>query len=218
LADKAYDAFGQVHLLFNNAGIGAGGVAWEATWNDWEWAMGVNLWGVIHGIKVFLPRMLPQQTECHVVNTSSGAGLIAGAGSAPYVTTKHAVVALSENLYLGLQQRKSPIKVSVLCPGVTRTNIAYCERNRPDELKNPPEPMSPERQAGLAALKSILEKSTSSEKVAEAVFDAIRSEQFYILTDPRWMELIQMRTEKLLKLENPVDPTPTVVRLLSAEA
>ena len=144
--------------------------------------------------------------------------MIAGAGSAPYVTTKHAVVVLSENLYLGLKQRKSAIGVSVLCPGVTRTNIAYCERNRPEELKNPAEPMSPERQAGLAALKAILEKSTSSEKVAEATFDAIRREQFYVLTDRRWMELIEMRAEKLLKLENPGDPTPTVMRLVSAEA
>lgn len=218
LADKAYDAFGQVHLLFNNAGIGAGGVAWEATWKDWEWAIGVNLWGVINGIKVFLPRMIAQQTECHVVNTSSGAGLIAGAGSAPYVTTKHAVVALSENLYLGLAQRKSPIKVSVLCPGTTRTNIAFCERNRPEELKNAVEPMTPERQAGLAALKAILEKSTPSEKVAENIFDAIRKEQFYVLTDPRWMEMIQMRVERLLKLENPLDPTPAVIKLLHSEA
>jgi NAD(P)-dependent dehydrogenase (short-subunit alcohol dehydrogenase family) len=217
LADDAYDAFGQVHLLFNNAGIGAGGVAWEASWNDWEWAIGVNLWGVIHGVKVFLPRMIAQQTECHVVNTSSGAGLIAGAGSAPYVATKHAVVALSENLYLALEQRKSPIKVSVLCPGVTRTNIAYCERNRPQELQNPPAPMTPERQAGLNAFKAILERSMPSEKVAEAAFDAIRKEQFYVLTDPRWMQMIEMRTEKLLKLENPVDPTPAVIKLLNAE-
>ena len=218
LADKAYDAFGQVHLLFNNAGIGAGGVAWEATWNDWEWAINVNLWGVINGIKVFLPRMIAQQTECHVVNTSSGAGLIAGAGSAPYVTTKHAVVALSENLFLGLAQRKSPIKVSVLCPGTTRTNIAFCERNRPEDLRNPPEPMTPERQAGLAALKSILEKSTPSEKVAADVFEAIRKEQFYVLTDPRWMEMIQMRVQRLLKLENPIDPTPAVIKLLNPQA
>lgn len=218
LADQAYDAFGQVHLLFNNAGIGAGGVAWEATWNDWEWAIGVNLWGVINGIKVFLPRMIAQQTECHVVNTSSGAGLIAGAGSAPYVTTKHAVVALSENLYLGLAQRKSPIKVSVLCPGTTRTNIAFCDRNRPVDLRNPAQPMTPEREAGLAALKSILEKSTPSEKVAEDVFNAIRKEQFYVLTDPRWMEMIQMRVERLLKLENPLDPTPAVIKLLNPQA
>ena len=218
LAEKAYDAFGQVHLLFNNAGIGAGGVAWEATWNDWEWAIGVNLWGVINGIKVFLPRMIAQQTKCHVVNTSSGAGLIAGAGSAPYVTTKHAVVALSENLYLGLAQRKSPIKVSVLCPGTTRTNIAFCDRNRPVDLRNSAQPMTPEREAGLAALKSILEKSTPSEKVAQDVFDAIRKEQFYVLTDPRWMEMIQMRVERLLKLENPLDPTPAVIKLLNPQA
>jgi NAD(P)-dependent dehydrogenase (short-subunit alcohol dehydrogenase family) len=217
LADAAYGEFGAVHLLFNNAGVGAGGAAWEATWNDWEWVMGVNLWGVIHGVKVFLPRMIAQNTECHVVNTSSGAGLIAGAGSAPYVTTKHAVVALSESIFLALQQRKSLVKVTVVCPGTTRTNIAYAERNRPEDLRNPPEPMTPERQAGLAALKGILERSMPAELVADAVFEAIRNEQFYVLNDPRWMELVQMRVEKLLKLENPVDPTAAVIRLLAVQ-
>jgi NAD(P)-dependent dehydrogenase (short-subunit alcohol dehydrogenase family) len=131
LARQAFDAFGQVHLLFNNAGVAAGGAAWEATWNDWEWVIGVNLWGVIHGIKVFTPLMLAQNTECHIINTSSSAGLIAGGSSAPYSVTKHAVVALSESLYLTLQQRNSLVKVSVLCPGLVRTNIINAERNRP---------------------------------------------------------------------------------------
>lgn len=124
LARQTLDAFGQVHLLFNNAGVAAGGAPWEATWNDWEWVTGVNLWGVIHGVKVFTPLMLAQNTECHIINTSSAAGLIAGGGSAPYAVTKHAVVALSESLYLTLEQRNSQIKVSVLCPGLVRTNIA----------------------------------------------------------------------------------------------
>jgi NAD(P)-dependent dehydrogenase (short-subunit alcohol dehydrogenase family) len=110
LARQALDAFGQVHLLFNNAGVGAGGAPWEATWNGWEWVIGVNLWGVIHGVKVFTPLMLAQNTECHIVNTSSAAGLIVGGGSAPYAATKHAVVALSESLYLTLQQRNSLVK------------------------------------------------------------------------------------------------------------
>jgi NAD(P)-dependent dehydrogenase (short-subunit alcohol dehydrogenase family) len=94
LARQALDTFGQVHLLVNNAGVGAGGVPWEATWNDWDWVIGVNLWGVIHGVKVFTPLMLRQNTECHIINTSSGAGLIASGGSAPYAVTKHAVVAV----------------------------------------------------------------------------------------------------------------------------
>ena len=150
LARQAFDAFGEVRLLFNNAGVAAGGAPWEATWNDWEWVIGVNLWGVIHGVKVFTPLMLAQNTECHIVNTSSAAGLIVGGGSAPYAVTKHAVVALSESLYLTLQQRNSLVKVSVLCPGLVRTNIADAERNRPADLRNEPVAMTPEMQAGLA--------------------------------------------------------------------
>ena len=151
LARQSFDAFGQVHLLFNNAGVAAGGAPWEATWNDWEWVMGVNLWGVLYGVKVFTPLMLAQNTECHIVNTSSAAGLIVGSGSAPYAVTKHAVVALSESMYLALEQRKSLVKVSVLCPGVVRTNIFNVERNRPPELRNEAVPLTPEMQAGQAA-------------------------------------------------------------------
>src|SRR3954453_9265071 len=143
LAERAFDAFGQVHLLVNNAGVAAGGPPWDATWNDWEWVIGVNLWGVIHGLKVFTPRMLAQNTECHIVNTSSAAGLVVGGGSAPYAVTKHAVVALSECMYTSLPPN-SLLKVSVLCPGVVRTNIFNVERNRPAELRNEPAPMSPE--------------------------------------------------------------------------
>ena len=215
LARQAVDAFGQVHLLFNNAGVGAGRSAWEATWNDWEWVIGVNLWGVIHGVKIFTPLMLAQNTECHIVNTSSTAGLIAGGGLAPYVVSKHGVVALSESLYLSLQQRNSLVKVSVLCPGLVRTNIIDAERNRPAGLRDEPVAMTPEMQAGLAAFRAVMEAAMPPSKVADVVFDAIRNEQFYILPHPEWLEAVQLRTDKLLRMENPVNPAPIAAKLVS---
>jgi len=214
LARQTGDAFGQVHLLFNNAGVAAGGAPWEATWNDWEWVIGVNLMGVIHGVKVFTPIMLAQNTECHIVNTSSMAGLIVGSGSAPYAVTKHAVVALSENLYLTLEQRKSLVKVSVLCPGLVRTDIINAERHRPAELQNEPAPRTPEMEAGLAAFKAALDASMPPAQVAEAVFNAIRNERFYVLSHPEWTEVIQLRTDKLLPMENPQNPMAAVLKLL----
>jgi len=215
LARQTLDRFGLVHLLFNNAGVAAGGAPWEATWNDWEWVIGVNLWGVIHGVKVFTPLMLAQNTECHIINTSSTGGLIAGGISAPYAVTKHGVVALSESLYLTLQQRNSLVKVSVLCPGLVATNIADTERHRPAELRNEPVPMTPEMQAGLAAFKAAMEASMPSLEVADVVFDAIRREQFYILSHPEWIEAIQLRTDKLLRMENPQSPAATLMKLIS---
>ncbi len=215
LARQALDAFGQVHLLFNNAGVAAGGAPWEATWNDWEWVIGVNLWGAIHGVKVFTPLMLAQNTECHIINTSSTAGLVVGGGSASYAVTKHAVVALSESLYLSLQQRNSLVKVSVLCPGIVRTNIANAERNRPAELRNEPVPMTPEMQAGLAAFKAAMEAGMDPLQVAEVVFDAIQKEQFYILPHPEWVDVIQLRTDRLLRMENPQNPTATILKLMN---
>ena len=214
LARQALDAFGQVHLLFNNAGVGAGGSAWEATWNDWEWVIGVNLWGVIHGVKVFTPLMLAQNTECHIVNTSSAAGLAASSFSAPYAVTKHAVVALSEGLYLTLQQRNSLVKVSVLCPGTVRTNIGDAESHRPAELRNEPVSMTPERQAARAALHAAIEAGMPPLQVADVVFDAIKKEQFYILPHPEWIELVQLRTDNLLRMENPQNPAATVAKLM----
>ena len=215
LARQALDAYGQVHLLFNNAGVAAGGAPWEATWNDWEWIIGVNLWGVIHGVKVFTPLMMAQNAECHIVNTSSAAGLVVGNGSAPYAVTKHAVVALSECLYLSLQQRNSMVKVSVLCPGLVHTNIDSGERNRPAELRNEPVEITPQMQAGLAAFKAALEASMSPLQVADVVFAAIRNEQFYVLPHPEWMEAVQLRTDNLLRMENPQNPMATILKLIS---
>jgi NAD(P)-dependent dehydrogenase (short-subunit alcohol dehydrogenase family) len=215
LARQTMDAFGQVHLLFNNAGVAAGGAPWEATWNDWEWVIGINLWGVIHGAKVFTPLMLAQNTECHIVNTSSAAGLVVGSGSDPYAVTKHAVVALSENMYLSLLRKKALVNVSVLCPGMVNTNIVEAERHRPAELKNPPVEMTPEMQAGLAAFKAAMDASMTADEVSGIVFQAIRKNQFYILTHPEWTEVIQLRTDKLLRMENPENPSAIVMKLVS---
>lgn len=217
LARRAFDAFGQVHLLFNNAGVAAGGAPWEATWNDWEWVIGVNLWGVIHGVKVFTPRILEQKTECHIVNTASMAGLMAGGISSSYSVTKHAVVALSEALHLWLEQRKALVKASVLCPAMVRTDVGNCERHRPSELKNPAMEPSPEMKAGRAAFDAIIARGMPPERVAEIVFDAIRKEQFYIITDSRWMEAVRLRTDKLIALENPVSAAPVLARILNMQ-
>lgn len=216
LAREAFDTFGAVHLLFNNAGVAAGGAPWEATWNDWEWIIGVNLWGVIHGVKIFTPLMLAQNTECHIVNTSSTAGLTVGSFSAPYAATKHAVVALSESLYLALEKQNALVKASVLCPGLVNTNINNVERNRPAELANEPVPLSPEMQAGRAAFNALMASSTPPQQVAETVFEAIRKEQFYILTHPEWIDVIRLRTDKLLAMENPENASALIVRILNA--
>lgn len=214
LARLALEAFGQVHLLFNNAGVGAGGSPWEATWNDWEWVIGVDLWGVIHGVKIFTPLMLAQNVECHIVNTASMAGLMAGGITAPYSVAKHGVVALSESLYLSLEQRKAQVKVSVLCPGLVRTDIGNGERNRPAELRNAPVDLSAEMKAGRAAFEALIAASMPPDRVAEMVFDAIGKEQFYIVTHPEWMEAARLRTDKLLKLENPESAAPVLAKIL----
>lgn len=217
LAQRAFNEFGQVHLLFNNAGVAAGGAPWDATWNDWEWVLGVNLWGVIHGVKIFTPLMLAQDTECHIVNTASMAGLMAGGISATYCVSKHAVVALSESLYLWLEQRRAQVKVSVLCPGMVRTDVGNCERNRPAELKNPLVELSPEMRAGRAAFDAIIARGMEPVQVAEKAFEAIRKEKFYIVTHPEWMEAARLRTDKLMALENPVSAAPLLGRILNLQ-
>src|SRR6185503_2955235 len=131
LAQKTLDACGVVHLLVNNAGVAAGSSVWASTWEEWEWVMNVNLWGVIHGVKIFAPLMLAQDTEAHIVNVASVAGLLPDHPCAPYQVTKHAVVSLTENLYYSLVEQNSKVKVSVLCPGWVKTEILTAERNRP---------------------------------------------------------------------------------------
>jgi len=214
LARKTIDAFGAVHLLVNNAGIGAGMSPWEATWNDWEWVISVDLWGVIHGVKVFTPIMLAQNTECHIVNTASLAGLMAGYSSAPYAATKHAVVALSECLYLALEQRHARVKVSVLCPGNVKTNIMRAERNRPLRLRNEPVEIPPHEQAFLDFMNAFVEAGISPLQVADQVFEAIKEERFYILTHPEFTPAVQLRMDSLVSGDNPRNPTDTMMKFI----
>ena len=202
LAHKTLDAFGAVHLLCNNAGVGAGTSIWESTMADWEWVMGVNLWGVIHGVRVFVPIMLAQDTASHIVNTASMAGLISGPGLGVYRVTKHGVVTLSETLYHELAQRGAKVKVSVLCPGYVNTRIMEAARNRPVPLP-PTQPQSAEEAARWDAMRHAVQTGMPPAQVADAVFKALRGDQFYILTHPEWKEGVRTRMEDILQERNP---------------
>jgi len=205
LARKTLDAFGAVHLLVNNAGVGAGGSAWDSTLADWKWVIGVNLWGVIYGTQTFVPILLGQNVEAHVVNVASVAGLVPVHASAAYQVTKHAVVALSENTYYALKLRNAKVSVSVLCPGWVRTRIMDSERNRPADLQNPPErqQLTPEMEAVLQYYRSQCEAGLDPAIVAQMVFDGMRAERFYILTTTDFDPVVQARMESILRRLDP---------------
>jgi NAD(P)-dependent dehydrogenase (short-subunit alcohol dehydrogenase family) len=202
LAQKTLEVFGAVHLLCNNAGVGTEAAIWESTLEEWEWVMGVNLWGVIHGVRVFVPLMLAQDTECHIVNTASMAGLISGPGLGAYKVTKHAVVSLSETLYHELAERATRVRVSVLCPGIVNTRIMESARNRPGHLP-PTEPLGPVSGARWEALRQLVPAGMPPVQVADAVFEALRKDQFYILTHPEGKESVRTRMEDILQERNP---------------
>jgi NAD(P)-dependent dehydrogenase (short-subunit alcohol dehydrogenase family) len=205
LARKTLSAFGAVHLLCNNAGVATGSSVWESSLADWEWVLGVNLWGVIHGVRAFVPLMLEQEARGHIVNTASMAGLIAGPELGPYRISKHAVVALSETLYHQLAQRRANVDVSVLCPGSVRTRITSSTRNRPAG-DSPEKPKS----AGDAALREAERRTLWGEvppaHVADHVFAAIQANRFYVFTHPDLKERLRARMEDLLDGRNPAAP------------
>jgi NAD(P)-dependent dehydrogenase (short-subunit alcohol dehydrogenase family) len=207
LAQKTLEAFGAVHLLCNNAGVGTEAAIWESTIAEWEWILGVNLWGVIHGVRVFVPLMLAQDTECHIVNTASLAGLISGPGLGAYKVTKHGVVALSETLHHELAERGAKVKVSVLCPGIVNTRIMESARNRPGHLP-PTEPRGVASGARWEALRRLVPAGMHAAQVAAAVFAALRKDQFYILTHPEGKEAICTRMEDILQERCPTPPGP----------
>lgn len=206
LARQTLDAFGAIHLLFNNAGvIGSGAAIWENTQVDWEWVLGVNLWGVIHGVRVFTPIMLAQNVDCHIVNTASMAGVTAGPGMGVYRASKHAAVSISETLYLDLAQRGAKIKVSVLCPGWVNTRIMDAARNRPAELQNQPREAHADAQAEALeqTFRQTVRMGMSPQQAADLVFDAIRDERLYIVTHPDWKPMLQTRMMNILQERNP---------------
>jgi len=205
LARKTVNSFGAVHLLCNNAGVGiAPKATWETTLEDWQWCLGVNLWGVIHGIRTFVPIMLKQNSEGHVVNTASVAGLLSLPYGAIYHATKHAVVAITESLHHELFLSGSKIKVSVLCPGFIRTSILDCYRNRPAEFGTQTVEEATTVPSVLAAYEKVIEAGFPPQFVAEQVFHAIWHEKLYIHTTSEFHELIRQRAEDIVGQRNPV--------------
>ncbi len=190
LADRAWRELGRVHVLCNNAGVALWGGLERATHRDWEWAMGVNLWGVIHGIEAFVPRMIAQQEPGHIVNTASMAGLIASQGLGVYNTTKYAVVGLSETLQKDL--RGYGIGVSVLCPMGVKTAIRQSARNRPAALVNP------EGQAAGGEV-DLIGRSLEPEHVAERVLRAICDDRLYVITHEEGLVPLRRRFERMAR-------------------
>ena len=202
LRDAAVERFGAVHVVCNNAGVSAAGPTWLATEDDWSWVLGVNLWGVIHGVRAFTPLML-EQGEGHIVNTASMAGLTSPPGMALYNVSKHAVVALSETLFGDLATTGTGVGVSVLCPGWVNTKIHLAHRNRPRDEASAPEEATEEQQAMLDMVGSLLATGLDPADVATMVVDAVRTQRFYILTHPDWKPMIEARVRRILAEDDP---------------
>jgi NAD(P)-dependent dehydrogenase (short-subunit alcohol dehydrogenase family) len=200
LASLAFDEFGNVHLLFNNAGVAALGPVWSATPEDWKWVLGVNLLGVAHGIQSFVPRMIAAGEDGHIVNTSSGAGLVAVAGSGVYCASKHAVVALSECLFKDLEIAGSKLKVSVLCPALAKTGIAESNRHRPAHLASTNPNSAPFDQRVRAGMDA---SDVSAADVARITMEAICDDDFYILPNPGVRSGVEKRLRDMISDHRP---------------
>jgi len=224
LADSAMARFGAVHLVFNNAGVGAGGLVWENSEEDWEWVLGVNLWGAIHGVRVFTRVML----ECAaqdpgyrgwIVNTASMAGLLNSPALGIYNVSKHAVVALTETLYHDLKLVDAPIGTSVLCPYFIPTAIAQSHRHRPDELRTDEIMTASQMAAQALTEKAVGSGKVSAADVARLTFDAIREERFYVFSHPQALGAVAERMDALVHARQPADPyaaTPHLKEILKA--
>jgi NAD(P)-dependent dehydrogenase (short-subunit alcohol dehydrogenase family) len=207
LARAAFAKFGGAHLLFNNAGVaGGGGYVWESSAKDWQWILGVNLLGVVHGIRAFVPRMLEQDCECHVVNTASAAGLVSAPLMSAYNASKHAVVTLSETLFHDLRLANAKVGVSVLCPAYVPTNIRSSERNRPRELTDDAPPTPSQIAARERSEKAIASGRLSAAEVARRTFEAVREGRFYVITHPKMLASVELRIQDILAQRNPSDP------------
>jgi NADP-dependent 3-hydroxy acid dehydrogenase YdfG len=199
LANSAMKKFGSIDLAFNNAGVGSGGLIWENSLNDWEWVMGVNVMGVVHGIHYMTPIMLQQNREAHIVNTASVAGLLTAQLMGIYNVSKHSVVA-------DLRTINSSVGVSVLCPAFVPTGIHQSHRNRPDALKTSDAPTASQLAAQKSSEKAVTSGKMTAPQVAVQVFDAIAKNQFYIFTHPKIMASVALRHEDIALVRNPTDP------------
>ncbi|CAN7316044.1 SDR family mycofactocin-dependent oxidoreductase [compost metagenome] len=211
LADAAIEAFGQVNLLFNNAGVGAGGLIWENSEKDWEWVLGVNLYGVVHGVRIFTPLMLAAAGkdpayQGHIVNTASMAGLLNPPAMGVYNVSKHAVVALTETLYQDLGLVTEQVRCSVLCPYFVPTGINQSQRNRPADLANQAPPTRSQLVSQALSDKAVGSGKVTAAEVAQLTFDAIRDESFYIYSHPQALAPVRQRFEDIVGQRNPGDP------------
>jgi NAD(P)-dependent dehydrogenase (short-subunit alcohol dehydrogenase family) len=203
LRERTLQHFGAAHLIHNNAGVGVGGPIWEVSEEEWRWIIGVNLWGVIHGINAFVPVLL-EQGEGHVVNTASVAGLSSTPGLGPYTATKHAVVAVSESLFKDLRSAGATIGVSVLCPAFVQTGIAQSDRNRPAWAPEHDPAGAEERTSFIQAM---VDGGIQPQTVADRVFEAVHDGTFYILTHPEVKPALALRHEDILE-GRPPSPGP----------
>jgi NAD(P)-dependent dehydrogenase (short-subunit alcohol dehydrogenase family) len=206
LAARTLDAFGAVHVVCNNAGIAPLGVVWENTVADWQWTLGVNLWGVIHGVRVFTPFLLRQDDEGHIVNTASVAGLIAPPGMGMYNVSKHAVVALSETLHHDLALRGAKVRCSVVCPAYFPSGIAESERSRPAALSETRAKSAEDLERDDKMRRAVRSGRLTAAEIANRVFEAIREERFYVLTHPRILPAVEARMREILEGRNPGNP------------
>ena len=212
LAAQVKARFGAPHFVFNNAGVGAGGLLWENSVADWNWVLGVDLWGVIHGVRLFVPMMLEAAAKDpayrgHVTNTASMAGLVAPPNMGIYNTAKAAVVNLTETLYHDLNLVTDQIGASLLCPYFVPTGITHSERNRP--AGEPEAPLTRSQQIGRALTeKAVTSGKVTAEQVAQKVFAAIGANQFYVFSheSPRALGNISSRMQNMVEMRNPVDP------------
>ncbi|MBU3712219.1 MAG: SDR family oxidoreductase [Limnohabitans sp.] len=210
LAKAVEQRFGAPNFVFNNAGVAAGGLVWENTLEDWQWVMGVNLWGVIHGVRLFTPMMLAAAAkdpgfQGHIVNTASMAGLLTPPNMGIYNVTKHAVVSLTETLYQDLKLVTDQIGASVLCPYFVPTGIHHSDRNRPSNLAAD-KPTKSQLIGQAMSEKAVSSGKVSAADVAQKVFDAIAADQFYVYSHPRALGNVQRRTEAIVQGANPPDP------------
>ena len=211
LGAATLERFGAPHLVFNNAGVGSGGLIWEHTLKDWEWVIGVNLMGVAHGVRVFTPMMLAAAQadpgwEGHIVNTASMAGLLNAPNMGAYNVSKHAVVSLSETLYQDLRLVTDQVSASVLCPFFVPTGIHTSERNRPSEMQEPAPPTRSQLIGQAMASKGVTRGKVSAEDVAQMVVDAVLADRFYIYSHPKALATVQTRLEDIMLQRNPTDP------------
>lgn len=203
LADTAYGRFGAVHLLCNNAGVGLTRFAWELRKADWEWVLGVNLWSVIYAVQHFLPRMMAQADESHMVNTASVAGLLSTPAMAAYNVSKHGVVTLSETLYSELRAQGAKVGVSVLCPAWVPTNIHESERHRPQRFGATASASAAANAHHERVAQAVKSGRLSADDMAAAVFEAVAEERFYIIPHERIKAAVKLRMEDILLSRNP---------------